>query len=293
MKLSPFEIQTSKLTLAGLKNNVKEGEPIIAIHGWLDNAASFQPLCELLEIDRPFYAVELPGHGWSEHRASTSTYHLVDNVVDIAVFIDKILALHPNQEGHIHPKVTLIGHSLGGIVSAFYAASVPDKVDNLILLDSLGPLSDEITNVLPQLRKAVAKAAQLTQSKKTIYPDKDKAAKVRMLGVGKVSKQAAAMLVERGMRETDEGFVWRSDSKLLAPSMVRFSEQQVKAILEGIECPVYLLCGSQGYFSNIDQIRERVSYFKDVKRFDIEGGHHFHMDGDVKTTAELIHEILD
>jgi pimeloyl-ACP methyl ester carboxylesterase len=293
MNLTPFKIQTSKLTLAGFRNDVTEGEPIIAIHGWLDNAASFLPLADVLELDRPFFAVEMPGHGWSDHRPSSASYHLVDNVVDMAVFIDAVFEFLKPGADSSDLKVTLLGHSLGGIVCSFLAASKPEKVNKLILLDSLGPLTDEIENVLPQLRKAVAKASQVRQSKKTVYPNKDMAARVRMMGVGKVSQEAAMLLVERGIEETDDGFVWRSDPKLLAPSMVRFTEKQVKVIIEGIECPTFLLCGKQGYFANVDQVQERISYFKDVTRIEVEGGHHFHMDGDVDSTGELINEILE
>ncbi|KZZ37641.1 alpha/beta fold hydrolase, partial [Oleiphilus sp. HI0117] len=223
MELGPFSIQTDKLRLSGYKNSVRHGVPVIALHGWLDNAASFLPLCNYLNLDRPFYAVEMAGHGWSEHRPSSSSYHLVDNVVDIAVFIDSVL----EQIDDAGEKVTLIGHSLGGIVCSFLAASMPEKVDKLILLDSLGPLTDEIENVLPQLKKAVAKAAQTRESKKTIYPTKEMAIRVRMMGIGKVSKEAAQLLIERGTEEVEGGYIWRSDPKLLAPSMVRFSEKQV------------------------------------------------------------------
>lgn len=293
MELEPFSISTSRLTLAGLKNSSQGGIPVIALHGWLDNAASFIPLCHELNLNNPFYAVEMPGHGWSEHRSSSSSYHLVENVVDIAAFIDEVIIKHYDVASRASAKVILIGHSLGGIVASFLAASQPERVSQLILLDSLGPLTDDIQNVLPQLRKAVAKASRVSNSTLTVYPDKEKAVKVRMLGVGRVRAAAARLLVDRGMQEVDGGFVWRSDSKLLAPSMVRFTESQVEAILAGIECPVHLLCGEDGYFSSHKQIKQRIGYFKSVIKYDIEGGHHFHMDGDVAKTAELIDAIVE
>jgi pimeloyl-ACP methyl ester carboxylesterase len=292
VELAPFSIATSRLTLAGLKNSVQSGVPVIALHGWLDNAASFIPLGNELNLDNPFYAVEMPGHGWSEHRSSGSSYHLVENVVDIAAFVEEVISRHYDPTEQASAKVILLGHSLGGIVSSFLAASQPERVAQLILLDSLGPLTDDIQNVLPQLRKAVAKASRVSNSTMTVYPDKEKAVKVRMLGIGRVNSSAASLLVDRGMKAVEGGFVWRSDSKLLAPSMVRFTESQVEAILAGIECPVHLMCGDKGYFSSHAQIKRRIDYFKTVTKYDIEGGHHFHMDGDVTKTAELIDAIV-
>ena len=288
MNLESFSIETPRLTLSGLKNKVESGVPVIALHGWLDNAASFEPLSHYLSDSRPFYALEMPGHGLSQHRAGSSSYHLVDNVVDVLAFIDVILK-HHNVDGK---AVTLIGHSLGGIVCSLLAASSPERVEKLILLDSLGPLTDETEDVLPQLRRAVAKAAKFKSSKMTIYPSKELAATVRMSGIGRVSRDAALLLVERGVAEVEGGYSWTSDPKLLFPSMLRFSESQVEVIFAGIECPVSLICGEAGYFSSYEKLKNRLSYFKTLKKHLVKGGHHFHMDGDVLKTAELMNEFL-
>jgi pimeloyl-ACP methyl ester carboxylesterase len=287
VKLEHFKFNTSRLALAGLKNNATEGVPVIALHGWLDNAASFLPLSEKLVDSRPFYALELTGHGLSDHRPASTIYHLLENVVDVLAFIDEV------SEGG---PVSLMGHSLGGIVGALLAAASPDRIDRLVLLDSLGPLTDETRNVLPQLRKAMAKASLFKSSKMTVYPSKAMACSVRMMGVGKVDKLAASLLVERGIKEVEGGFSWTSDPRLLQPSLMRFTEAQVKSVFAGIECPLRLICGDKGYFSDYKVLAKRLDYLKrDDEALDqhlVAGGHHFHMDGDVVTTAELINEFI-
>ena len=302
MELDQFSIQTSRLKLSGYKNNVTQGSPIIALHGWLDNAASFVPLAEHMDVARPFYALEMPGHGLSEHRPKGANYHLIDNVVDVVVFIQTVLNMMTDKnEGYDEGAlpsgadigtVSLIGHSLGGIVCSLVAAAAPNLVDKLILLDSLGPYTDQNDNVLPQLRKSVAKYSSLAARKLTVFPDKKSAAKVRMTGVGKVSHQSAMLLVERGLEKVEGGYQWCSDPQLLNPSLIRFSEEQIKAIFEGIVCPVSLICGDQGYFSNYKDLTKRFSYIKHLQNTNVSGGHHFHMDGDVSKTMELINEFL-
>lgn len=284
MHLEPFELQTNRLKIAGLKNQATQGHPIIALHGWLDNAASFEILSGHIHTDRPFYAIDLPGHGLSEHRSDISTYHLLENIVDVIAFIDVL-------DGKTNTKVTLLGHSLGGIIACLLAAAAPERVDQLILLDSIGPLTDEIESVLPQLRKAVAKATRMN-SNVSVFPDLEMAIRARMSGIGKLTRDAAERLVKRGIKEVSGGFSWRSDPKLLKPSFLRLSEPQVEAIFAGIECPVQLITGSDGYFSNEQALNKRMGYFKNIEHSSVSGGHHFHMDGDVEGTARYINAFI-
>jgi len=289
MQLQHFERQTGRLKLAGLTNGITSGRPIIALHGWLDNAASFVPLSPYLSIDRPFYALELPGHGYSEHRPRSAQYHMVDNALDVIAFVDAI------SEGC---EFDLIGHSLGGIVATLVAASVPERVQRLVLLDSLGPLTDDIENVLPQLKKAVKRAVALRNSKLNVYPNRETAARARLAGVGKISIDAARILVDRGTVPVDPEqangeVIWSSDPRLLEPSLVRFSEQQVSVIMGGIECPVQLITGESGYFRQYEAISNRLGYIKQIEHLQVEGGHHFHMDGDVQKTAEIVNAFLE
>lgn len=45
----------------------KDKQPIIAIHGWQDNAGTFDPLVELLPTNLSILCIDLPGHGRSSH----------------------------------------------------------------------------------------------------------------------------------------------------------------------------------------------------------------------------------
>lgn len=290
MELESFKIQTKYLNIAGLKNSEVTGEPLIALHGWLDNAASFVPISDYLDLKCPFYAMDLPGHGFSEHRPETSSYHLVENIVDVLSFIDTLASRHA-LAGFPFDKVTLLGHSLGGIICCLLAAAVPEKIAKVILLDSMGPLTDETASVLPQLRKAVVKAMQI-RSKVSVFPSLDLAVKARMHGVGNINRAAAEELVSRGTSKVEGGYSWTTDPKLLNPSFLRFSEAQVEAIFSGITCPVKLIRGEAGYFSAYKSLEKRLGYFQDIEQVSVSGGHHFHMDGDLKSTAEYLNAYL-
>ena len=76
--------------------------PIIASHGWLDNAGSFSLLAPLL----PGYeivALDLAGHGLSGSRSPDSAYNLWQDVGDLLDVADAMG----------WQRFTLLGHSRG------------------------------------------------------------------------------------------------------------------------------------------------------------------------------------
>ena len=56
--------------IAALQWGTGNPNKVLALHGWLDNAASFSHLAPLLlEQQLEITAIDFPGHGWSDHRA--------------------------------------------------------------------------------------------------------------------------------------------------------------------------------------------------------------------------------
>lgn len=101
--------------------------PILAIHGWLDNLGTFDRLIPLLPDYMGILGIDLPGHGRSSHLPPGINYSVYDYVYII-----------PRVMKHFGwNKVSLMGHSLGGIMSFAYSAMAPDTVDMVISLDVL------------------------------------------------------------------------------------------------------------------------------------------------------------
>ena len=92
----------------------EDGQPVIALHGWLDNAATFSRLAPLLPGLR-ILALDFAGHGYSAHRPAGGSYLLWDNVLDVL-----LVAQAMGWE-----RFSLLGHSMGAIVSVLLAAAMP------------------------------------------------------------------------------------------------------------------------------------------------------------------------
>jgi pimeloyl-ACP methyl ester carboxylesterase len=51
-------------------------QPIIALHGWQDNAGTFWNLSPLLSKDVSILSIDLPGHGQSSHFPQGQFYYI-------------------------------------------------------------------------------------------------------------------------------------------------------------------------------------------------------------------------
>jgi pimeloyl-ACP methyl ester carboxylesterase len=237
--------------------------PLLCLHGWLDNAASFQPLM-LSAPELPWLAIDWPGHGFSPHRASP--YHLVEYVDD----------LYGLQRAYQWPQLVLIGHSLGGMVASIYAGSFPEKISELVLIEAVGPMAwagDEAPDIL---RKALI-SRRKQQAAMNCYSDFKEAVAARRAAQSCLPQAAAELLVKRNLVKQKGRWFWRSDPKLRTLSPLRMTSEQAVAWCRSIQSPTLIVEGINGYPMVKQAIAERLMLFKEAKHVVLSGGHHLHM----------------
>jgi len=118
------------------------GTRVLALHGWLDNAASFARLAPMLP-DVELVAIDFPGHGRSAHLPDGCWYHYIDSIDEV---LGVLAALGWS-------RAILLGHSMGAATASLVAATRPELIEALWLIEALGPLSIEPDQALPQLRR--------------------------------------------------------------------------------------------------------------------------------------------
>ncbi|KAF1693954.1 alpha/beta hydrolase [Pseudoxanthomonas jiangsuensis] len=253
--------------LAGLRLE-RPGRPrVIALHGWLDNAASFLPLLpHLPELD--LLLLDLPGHGRSGHLPAGAEYSLATHLHAV---LDAADALG-------WERFDLLGHSMGAAIAALVAVAVPARVGRLALIETFGPLSEAVGNTATRLQQGVAAARALPGKSLRVFPDLAVAVRARMQA-NQLYEASARLLVERGTRPVAAGHVWSSDPRLTLPAVQRFAEAQVLDLLAAIACPVRLLYAdpAQPYFPD-DLRRARLQALSGLEPTVLRGGHHLHMD---------------
>ncbi|HWX65071.1 MAG TPA: alpha/beta hydrolase [Rhodanobacter sp.] len=241
--------------------------PLLALHGWLDNAGSFALLAPLLARRFRVIALDLPGHGHADHLAPGASYHYLDYVRVVLAAADALPL----------DRYTLLGHSLGAGIAALAAAAMPERIERLLLIEGLGPLGDDGSHTLQRFRDALTPRGD-NRKPLRVFRDIEQAVDARSMVSG-LPTELARPIVERGLIEIEDGWRWRSDPRLTRPSPVRLAESQIHALLRGIEAPTALLLAqpATSYLPSAP-MQARAACVADITTTCMAGGHHLQLE---------------
>tara|TARA_R110000823_G_scaffold130015_20_gene258134 strand:+ start:17756 stop:18574 length:819 start_codon:yes stop_codon:yes gene_type:complete len=255
----------------------KQGErPVLALHGWLDNAASFASLGPRL-TGCHVVALDLSGHGRSDHRSADASYQIWDDLPEILGVMD---ALGWQQ-------CQLVGHSRGAIIAGLLASAFPERVTRLVMLDAVAPDPVPEKEFVGQMRRALIDKRALSEREARIFATAKEATRSRV--ARGLSPEIALTLVERNLRRCKGGVTWTTDPRLQSASAVKLTEAQIRAVLSALTMPVLLLLAE----NTPEEFRALMAgqarqHIPDIRTATIEGGHHFHMEQGVDDAAQAI-----
>jgi pimeloyl-ACP methyl ester carboxylesterase len=275
MKAAPVNIQLAWGTLEGL-HWARPGAPkVLCLHGWLDNAASFVPLAPYLK-DFDLLALEFAGHGFSSHRPETSRYYFTDYLFDLDAVMDSL----GWDQCHI------IGHSMGGSIASCFAAALPERVNRLVLLDSLGLIVLPANQAASQLRLSML-SVRKARSFLRPYESVEEAMLARQKK-SPLSDAAARLLCERSLEHTGDYYQWRTDPRLNWRSPQLSGDEQSLEMLAAINSPTLLISSDTiiDYFGE-EMAHKRLSAIPDSKHVMTDGHHHFHMEQPQKVGSHI------
>ena len=256
------------LSLRALVWGSSDAPPLLALHGWLDNAASFATLAPLLADRWQVIALDLPGHGHSDHLPEGALYHFVD-YVRCALAAAHALGLK---------RYSLLGHSMGAGIASLMAAAAPASIDRLALIEGLGPIGDDGSHTLQRFRDALTLAPASSSRGLRVFRNVEQAASARAIASG-LSAELARPIIERGLLEITDGWHWRSDPRLNRTTPLRLAETQVASLLRGIEAPTALLLSAPHTpYLPPAQMAARAACVGSIAVTHMEGGHHLHLE---------------
>ncbi|XP_064367655.1 serine hydrolase-like protein 2 isoform X2 [Dromaius novaehollandiae] len=230
-----------------------QGHPVLCLHGWLDNANTFDRLIPLLPTDHRYVAMDFSGHGLSSHRPAGLPYHFLDYVSEVC-----------RVAGALQwRRFTLMGHSMGGSVAGMFCFLYPEMVDKLILLENVGflPAPEETEEWLKSKRMVIDTLLSLEAKQQPPKARNPEAALQRLLEVnGHLTAESGAILLQRGATVTPAGLVYNRDVRVHTSQESLAMEQYVK-LLQKIQAPILTIIAQDGLLSPHKQYR-RNSFVK-------------------------------
>lgn len=267
MKPDEIEIPILGLTLTALAWGPEDGIPVLGLHGWLDNASTFNRLAPLLNPKIRLVCIDLPGHGLSDQRAKGVQYHFVDWVADIFAAADALG----------WQKFSLLAHSMGAGIATLVAGTCPDRIQRTVLLEGLGPLTAEASQTPLLLERAVNHRSKLHNREPMLYADVQAAGQRLKEANPTLSNIAVEILTRRGTKVVEGGVQWRHDPRLRGTS-VRLTEEQALAFVRRIAGPVLIFWAEEGWPFDRELIEKRAQAFRQAEIVRVKGAHHVHLD---------------
>ncbi|ENM8061745.1 alpha/beta fold hydrolase [Vibrio vulnificus] len=251
---------------------------VVFLHGWLDNAASFQSVIEHLHQRAPelhLCAFDLPGHGYSSHKSVDNFYPFHDYIDDVYQFLR---VLSPN-------KLLLVGHSLGALIASCYSAAFPEQVTALVQIEGYGPLAEAPQKAVERLRQGV-----LSRNRLRVKPSRNLNSLEEALTLRSTANQLSADLlrpiVERGVVQQHGVWQWRHDAKLKCDSLYRLSQKHAETILDQISCFHLIILGENGFRELKDISHLNAKNPAQIET--VQGGHHCHLEHSLKVAMRIL-----
>jgi pimeloyl-ACP methyl ester carboxylesterase len=259
----------------------EEGDPpVIALHGWLDNCHSFRPMAPHLESVQ-LLALDMAGHGHSEHRSADASYHIWDDVREILMIA--------NEMGW--QRFSLLGHSRGAIIATLIAAVAPERIQHMVLLEGIWPQTMTEQEAPGQLASFVRRYLSFDGVERG-HKNIDEMIGMRMQGAFALDEPSARLLVERNVEARDGFYYWRTDPRLLMPSPVMFTENEAESFLQSLKCPTLLLLASEGLGKSVGFLQQKLHGTKGLASSCLQGKHHLHMEAAVSEVAQRINHFI-
>ena len=273
-----FYVNVRGLSLCQCVWGPADGPVVLLLHGMLDHGAMWADVAQrLTEKGCRVLAPDQRGHGRSQHAGPGGSYHLLEFVADLDALLGHDNGNNPLQ---VNGPVTVVGHSMGAAVAALYASARPQKVNALVMVESVLPTETAETETTSQLTTYLDQLANSSQH--ACLPDVSAAAGRLRQVIPSLSEEQALYMARRITQPWDSGsgVCWRWDSHLLTRSGVTFNGLAFKAacyteLLRQIQVPVTLVYGEDGSYKTLSHMQ---AIMPKATAAVLPGGHNLHVD---------------
>ncbi len=258
-----YESQGLRLHYADWGN---AGAPLLLlVHGGRDHCRSWDLIARSLQPHFHVLAPDLRGHGDSDW-AKGGSYALAEYVYDLSRLVRSTGA----------GKVTLVGHSMGGMVSLIYAGTFPEQVSALVVLDGVTVMPDaKRAPAHERVAKWIGQLDKLENREPRRYATIEEAGAQMRVHNTRLPPELAQHLATHGVRRNaDDTYSWKFDPYQRAAAPHRLLPDDHVSLWSRIACPTLLL-GAEESFLESSKAKGLERYFPRARSETIAGAGHW------------------
>ncbi|XP_073442795.1 serine hydrolase-like protein 2 isoform X6 [Dendrobates tinctorius] len=246
-----------------------EGRPILCLHGWLDNANTFDRLIPLLPNEYYYVALDFSGHGLSSHMPKGVRYQHMDYVTDVHRVVTSLG----------WQKFSIMAHSMGGVVGGMEL-------------------------ILNHLKKAITHYFRIEQANGTKVYSPESALQRLLDGNPSLNSDTAKVLLQRGTKPAPGGVVFSRDIRITVNNSAPLSVEECLHIMKSIQSDVHIILANEGISADLmrgvytDVGQTLLRGFKEnlKERFQstiVDGNHFVHLNEPEKIAKILVNQLYD
>src|SRR5947209_12031906 len=247
--------------------------PLLLVHGGRDHCRNWDWVASALRRDWHVLAPDLRGHGDSQW-SPDGNYSMAAYIYDLAQLIDQ-------QE--LAP-VTVVAHSLGGMITLRYTGIYPETVRRLVAIEGLGVTPKTMIErakqpIAERMRRWIDEQRALSGRLPRRYASIEDALKRMQEANAHLSPEQAPHLTQHGVNQNEDGtYSWKFDNYVRADRPYGLTQAETEQLWQRIACPTLLVYGKESWASNPEQ-DGRIRHFKDARAVSFDGaGHWVHHD---------------
>ncbi|XP_012157269.1 probable serine hydrolase isoform X1 [Ceratitis capitata] len=275
--------------LSGKWYGPQDVQPILGLHGWQDNAGTFDLLVPLLSPDVAFLSIDLPGHGLSSRLPDGCYYNVTDNLYVILIIMKQ----------YKWSKVSIVGHSMSSIIGFVFAAIFPDKVNMVIGLDALKPHQRPPTNTIRTMETRMdefLKEDERNQSKEEppSYSYEELIERIFIGTFHSINKDLCKHMLARNIKKSEkypEKYFFSRDRRLKFYNYMVGSQELCIEMAKRIECPyLFVKARQSSYFEDKKYYDEVLAILQSKSNFEyleVAGSHHVHMNNPERISSHI------
>jgi len=277
---------------------------IFCLHGWLDNAGSFERLIPFLldhEDNSNLYhiiSIDQPGVGRSSHKPPGGEYTQFTPIIEVRRITQQL-----NWD-----KMTLLSHSFGAHIAFLYSCIYPTQVESLISIDLAQPLTRQarywnisIANSIDDYFKCEFHHEDdpTTNIRVPVYSEVDAIRRLMEGHSASLTKESAEVMLKRGAKKQRWGYTFTRDMRLrfMAIELRPDDNLMLQFLAEPFHPNLLIIRANQSPYHRPESIRlqyyelfkKNCPIFRDVA---LDGTHHLHMNNP-EVVAPEINKFLD